>query len=40
LWGCRHLLGDRGRRNGMRNCGWVDKKRGNDWTVKIISNKK
>lgn len=29
----------RRRRNEMRNCGWVNQKRGNDWTVKNILNK-
>jgi len=40
-WQGWHPLGDRGRRNGMRNCGRVGQEGGNDWTVKKNkSNKK
>jgi hypothetical protein len=29
-----HPLGDRGRRNGMRNCGMVNWENSNDWILK------
>jgi hypothetical protein len=32
--GWEHSLGDKGRRNGMRNCWRADWERDNDWTVK------
>jgi hypothetical protein len=35
-WGGGHPLGNRGRRNGMRDCGRVDQEWGNDWTLKKV----